>query len=290
MTETKKLLSLYGLKWNPFLPDVPIDALWIPPAIDHFCWRLEQQVREGGFALITGEPGTGKSVTLRLLAHRLSALPEQVVGVLTRPQSGLSDFYRELGDLFSVPLSPHNRWAGFKALRQKWVVHLSSTLWRPALIIDEAQEMDPAVLSELRLLSSTEFDSRSILTVVLAGDGRLLERFRHRDLLPIASRIRVRLNLEPKTPQELAEFLDHVLNQAGNRQLLTSELKTILCEHASGNYRTLGTMGAELLAAAARQEARELDEKLFFELFAPPRKPRGRAPATATAASLRGRS
>lgn len=274
----KKLLSLYGLKWNPFSPDVPIEALWMEPRTEHFCWRLEQQVRDGGFALITGEPGTGKSVTLRLLAHRLSQLPELVVGVLTRPQSGVSDFYRELGDLFSVPLAPHNRWGGFKALREKWLAHLSSTLWRPALIIDEAQEMDPIVLSELRLLASTEFDSRSILTVVLAGDGRLLERFRHHDLLPIASRIRVRLNLDPKAPKEMAEYLDHVLRQAGNQRLVSSQLKNTLCEHAAGNYRTLCTMAAELLAAAAHREAPEIDEKLFFELFAPPLKPR-RTPA-----------
>lgn len=281
----KKLLSLYGLKWNPFSPDVPIEALYVPPPIEHFCWRLEQQVKDGGFALITGEPGTGKSVTLRLLAHRLKALPELVVGVLTRPQSGICDFYRELGELFAVPLAPHNRWGGFKALRQKWLSHLSSTLWRPALIIDEAQEMDPAVLSELRLLASTEFDSRSILTVVLAGDGRLLERFSHRDLLPIASRIRVRLNLEPQPPQQLAEYLDYVLTQAGNPRLVSSQLVSSLCEHAAGNYRTLCTMGAELLAAAAQREAPEIDEKLFFELFVPAQTPRRRR---APAASMRG--
>ncbi len=265
----KKLLSLYGLKWNPFSPDVPIEALFVPPPIDHFCWRLEQQVKDGGFALITGEPGVGKSVTLRLLSHRLQALPEQVVGVLTRPQSGIADFYRELGELFAVPLAPHNRWGGFKALRQRWQQHLSATLWRPALLIDEAQEMDPAVLSELRLLSSTQFDSCSILTVVLAGDGRLLERFSHRDLLPIASRIRVRLNLEPKTPKQLAEYLEHVLAQAGNPRLMTKQLVSTVCEHAAGNYRTLCTMGAELLAAAAQREAPEIDEKLFLELFVP---------------------
>lgn len=277
----KKLLSLYGLKWNPFSPDVPIEALWVPPPVEHFCWRLEQQVRDGGFALITGEPGTGKSVTLRLLAHRLSLLPELVVGVLSRPQSGVADFYRELGDLFAVSLSPHNRWCGFRILREKWLAHLSSTLWRPALIIDEAQEMDPAVLCELRLLASTEFDSRSILTIVLAGDGRLLERFRHRDLLPIASRIRVRLHLEPKTPQDLAEYLDYVLTQAGNPRLVTPQLASTLCEHAAGNYRTLCTMAAELLAAAAQKQAPELDEKLFLELFVPAQKPRRATPALA---------
>lgn len=270
----KKLLALYGLKWNPFSPEIPIPALFVPPQIEHFCWRLEQQVRDGGFALITGEPGTGKSVTLRLLAHHLETLPELLVGVITRPQSGVQDFYRELGDLFAVPLAPHNRWGGFKALRETWASHLASTLWRPTLIIDEAQEMESAVLAELRLLASTEFDSRSILTVVLAGDSRLHERFRQRELLAIASRIRVRLRLEAKNPQELAQFLEHTLAQAGNPQLMTPQLRATLCEHAGGNYRTLCTMAAELLAAAAQREAHEIDEKLFFELFVPTQKPR----------------
>ena len=69
----KKLLSLYGLKWNPFSPELPSEALRTTPALENFCWRVEQSlVREGGFALITGEPGTGKSVALRLLADATS--------------------------------------------------------------------------------------------------------------------------------------------------------------------------------------------------------------------------
>ena len=67
-----KLLSLHGLKWNPFSPDVPTEALLVTPRLDHFGWRVEHLAREGGFALITGEPGLGKSVALRLLAERLA--------------------------------------------------------------------------------------------------------------------------------------------------------------------------------------------------------------------------
>jgi len=269
-----KIPALYGLKWNPFATDIPTRALHVSPVTETFCWRLEQQVREGGFALITGAPGTGKSATLRLLAHRLEALPELVVGVLTRPQSSVSDFYRELGDLFGIPMERHNRWAGFKALREKWAAHLSATLWRPTLLIDEAQELDGAVLAEMRLLAGTEFDSKSILTIVLAGDDRLLDRLRHRDLLPIASRMRVRMHLEAKTPKELDEYLEHALAQAGNPQLMTKKLRETLCEHAAGNCRTLCIMADEILAAAAKKEAPELDEKLFIELFAPTKKPR----------------
>ena len=58
-----KLLSLHGLKWNPFAPDVPAEALQITPRIASFCWRAEQLVNEGGFALVTGAPGTGKPIT-----------------------------------------------------------------------------------------------------------------------------------------------------------------------------------------------------------------------------------
>jgi general secretion pathway protein A len=143
----KKLLSLFGLKWNPFSPDVPVEALLVTPRIESFCWRVETLAGEGGFALITGEPGLGKSVALRLLVERLSGVREAKVGVLSRPQAGLADFYREMGDLFGVDLQPHNRWAGSKLLRGKWQTHIDAALFRPVLIIDEAQEMLATVSS-----------------------------------------------------------------------------------------------------------------------------------------------
>jgi len=269
---TTKLLALYGLKWNPFASEVPPDALLTTPKIEAFCWRIEQShVREGGFALITGEPGTGKSVVLRVLAERLAHLRDLTVGALTHPQSHVADFYRELGDLFGVALKPHNRWTGFKTLRERWAAHLESTLLRPVLLIDEAQEMPPLVLSELRLLASAHFDSRALLSVVLAGDGRLTDLFRREDLRPLGSRIRTRLSLDYATREELRACLEHLLAAAGNATLMTAELMTTLCEHALGNYRVLTTMAGELLAVAAQRELAQLDEKLYLEVFAPPR-------------------
>jgi len=52
----KKMLALYGLKWNPFAPDVPVEALHVTRRIESFCWRVQQLVGEGGFALVTGAP------------------------------------------------------------------------------------------------------------------------------------------------------------------------------------------------------------------------------------------
>jgi general secretion pathway protein A len=280
-----KLLALFGLKWNPFCADVPIDALWRSPKIEHFCWRMESLVREGGFALITGDPGTGKSAALRRLAHHLNGLPDVLTGVLTRPQSGLADFYREMGHLFGVALKPHNRWAGFKVLRDAWLTHVEATRCRPVLLIDEAQEMPAAVLAEMRILASADFDSRCLLTVVLAGDARLTQQFRRDELLPIASRIRVRLTLDYLQPQQLHDALRHALTEAGNPHLITPEVMGTLTQHAAGNLRVLATMANDLLAIAARRELAQIDQKLYFELF-DDSPPRGKARGHAAAAQL----
>lgn len=272
MKHKHKPLALFGLKFHPFRPDVPIDALYPVPAVDAFCRRVEFAVTDGGFVSITGDPGTGKSVALRLLAHRLGQMRDVRVGAIDHPQSRLSDFYREIGDLFGVPLHNHNRFGSFKALRQRWSEHIASTLSRPVLIIDEAQEMLSTVFSELRVLCSKEFDSRSLLCVVFAGDQRLPERFRSPDLLPLGSRIRRRLQLDYASREDLTATLDQLLSAAGNPELMTTELKTALAEHAAGNYRVMMNMADELLAAGSEMEVERLDEKLFFDVFTPPAK------------------
>jgi len=261
--------SLYGLKYNPFLPDLPIEALYMLPGTQRFIMRIQNMAAQGGFAMVTGDPGLGKSKTLQKIAHKLEQVPDLTVGVMQRPQSKLADFYRELGELYSVNLSPSNRYGGFKALRHRWITHCQSTLLRPVLLIDEAQQTAPECLTELRLLQSHHFDSKNLLFTILCGDNRLSDKFRTTELLPLGSRIGPRLVLSPLSPEQLQDYLNFALDQAGNSQLMTTELIRTLAAHAANNLRVLNQMAAELLAAAAEQNLKRIDESLFFELFSP---------------------
>lgn len=268
---SKKLHAFYGLKYNPFNPDIPIDALFIYPKLEHFCWRVEETLlHEGGFALVCGEAGTGKSVALRVLSERLGNRRDAQIGAITHATANLSDFYRELGDIFGVSLQVNNRWCGFKTLRERWLAHLDNTLLRPVLFIDEAQEMPAAVLNELRLLTSMQFDSRLLLTVILAGDNRLMNQLKQETLLPLGSRIRVRLYTESASSELLLAYLRHLLESAGNPALMTHELIQTLAEHAMGNFRALCVIANELLTFALKREQLQLDEKLYFDCFSQP--------------------
>lgn len=264
---SKKIQALYGLKWNPFTQDIPPEAIQKTPRFNQFCYRVETLAMEGGFALITGESGLGKSINLRALFDHLSKIPEITVGDIIRPQSGIADFYREMGSLFGIELRASNRWGGFNGLREKWRHHISTTLLRPVLLIDEAQEVPAIVLSELRLLTMDKFDSASLLTVILAGDSRLTNAFKEQDLIPLGTRMRTRLVMEPWSRPQLVDLLKNGIKLAGNQNLLTAALIETLVEHAAGNPRVLMNLAADCLAIGTLKEAAHLDESLFFDLF-----------------------
>ena len=123
----QKLLALYGLKWNPFTPEVPTEALYVPPKVENFCWRIEQaHLREGRLRV---DPRRPRFRQKRRHAPARRA-PRATGGPLGRghPPSAeqLDDFYRELGDIFSISIRVSNRWGGFKALRARWLDHLGS--------------------------------------------------------------------------------------------------------------------------------------------------------------------
>ena len=129
-------------------------------------------------------------------------------------------------------------------------------------------------LNELRLLNSTDFDSKNLLTTILCGDTRLPERFRTRALMSLGSRMQFRMKLDPYIREDLMNYMDHCLNTAGAPHLMTKTLIKTLVDHCAGNLRVLNNMSSEMLSSGIEKELSQLDEKLFIEIFSrqPPKK------------------
>jgi len=264
-------LTGLGLAHHPFDPDGPLRGFTRTPAVDLFCRRVTYLARRGGFALLTGAPGTGKSVALRMLAQDLDSCGiERAVAVLERPQASVADFYRELGHLYGVALTPHNRWAGASRLRQAWRSFAEEACLQAVLLVDEAQELSDVVLGELRLLAGERLDAGWLVTVVLAGDDRLLERLQGAALAPLASRVRVRMRLQEQDPQALATVVARLLEVAGNPAAFTDAVITTLAEQSAGNLRTLMHLADQALTAALEAQASCVDEGILLAATQPP--------------------
>lgn len=263
----RDMLTYYALKWDPFCNNVPIEGLVSTTMIDQFCWRIENLVIDGGFALISGDSGTRKSVTIKLLAHRLEKIRDIKVGMLQRPQSGVADFYRELGDLFGLTYKVSNRYSCYKGLRHTWQEYIKSSLFRPILLIDEAQEMPVAVLNELRLLSSCGFDAQVILATVFCGDKRFSQKLNCEELRPLEGRIKMKCFHENASKDEIENVLVKSLALAGNAKLFNESVIKAVAEHSLGNYRTMASIGSDILLEAFRQEKPKVDEQIFFARF-----------------------
>lgn len=262
-----KLKALFGAQFNPFTSDIPVDKCYISSEVQSFINRIEEIASSGGYAMLTGASGIGKSTTLRSIAHKLEESSKLVPAIICRPQSGLRDFYRELGTIFRVDLKTANCYGSFNDVRGKWQKIIRDTCFRPVLIIDEAQSAREEVLSELRLLGSVELDSQCLTAVILAGDERLSAKLQSPELLPLASRMREKLVLRPYPQNELEKMLGHVLQQAGCSQMLSSGVLALLSEHSCGNPRTMMNRAEQLLSAALREEISVIDEKTYHRVF-----------------------
>jgi len=129
-----KLLSLYGLKYNPFSQEVPIGALLPTPKLESLLWRIENlQVREGGFALVMGEPGSGKSAALRLVATLCPSDKAQNADGRRRRLASVGN--DDEGD-GAVPVGPEPEPVEIAPLLRKQMADYSATGLPPAYLPD----------------------------------------------------------------------------------------------------------------------------------------------------------
>jgi len=247
----------------------------------------------GGFVQLTGEVGTGKTTVCRAF---LEQLPDRVdVALVLNPALTATELLRSVCQEFHIDL-PEGTPSIQELVRllNEYLLAAHAQGRRPMLMIDEAQNLSPEVLEQVRLLTNLETDKHKLLQIFLVGQPELREQLRRKGLRQVAQRITARFHLEPLSAAETKEYIRHRLAVAGCQRPLFSaralrriyqlsggvpRLINILCDRALlGAYATgRRRVDRRVVGRAARELALETPEKQGRPVA---------AVATATAAAL----
>jgi len=230
--------GFFGLTRQPFTAELPPEALFRSLPLEEALARLQFVIDQHGIGLLTGEPGSGKSATLRALVAASDPARHKFI-YLTMPRSP-----RGLLTVLCHALGLDPAWSAVDLAAQvkEALCRLDAHGVTPVLLGDEAQLAPAAVLDELRLCCNTAMDAHCHVAVEA--------------LAPLAQRLTVTTTLPGLSTQQTANYIEHQLQWAGAaRPLFTREVIELLAHHSRGVPRQINRLcTAALLAAFAVQQ------------------------------------
>lgn len=243
----------FGLVESPFSISVNPRYLFMSPrhrdALAHLLYGVGSG---GGFILLTGEVGTGKTTINRAL---LEQLPENVdLAIVLNPALSAVELLATVCDELAIeyPANDHSLKDLTDALH-RFLLDNHQAGRKTVLMIDEAQHLDFDVLEQIRLLTNLETDSEKLLQIILIGQPELTEKLRRAELRQLNQRITARYNLEALSLDETAAYINHRLQVAGlpsGRELFSSHVVRAIHKRAEGIPRQINLLCDRALLGA----------------------------------------
>jgi general secretion pathway protein A len=258
--------EFYGLSERPFtlIPDP--DFLYLSPqhklARAYLEYGLTQRL---GFIVVTGEVGTGKTTLIKSLLK--AAGRQQRIGVIYQTSFAAEDLLELLLREFSIKGHLTTRVARLAGFNQ-FLLTAFSRGEHVILIVDEAQNLGPEALEELRLLSNLQTEKEPLLQVILVGQPALQERLRHPSLMQLSQRVSVQYHLTPLDKKETKEYIVFRLARAGGSGIFTDSALEKLYEYTKGVPRCLNTLCDLALVAGFAEGRHEIDGEFLETVMA----------------------
>lgn len=254
--------DFFGFQQVPFSIAPDPDFLFLGPRHKEGLEHLRNGLTgSGGFLLLTGEVGTGKTTLCRAVLEQIGDSLD--IAFVMNPMLSERELLATICDQFKIP-GRHEK-ASLKRLTDhlsRFLQEASSQGRQPVVLIDEAQHLLPSVLEQLRLLTNIETNSRKLMSVVLIGQPELQELLQRRELRQVAQRIVARYHLLPLTWPEMQEYIEHRLKCVGGTAdtFPTATMKAIW-NFSSGTPRLINLVCDRALQLAARDEVRVVTTK-----------------------------
>lgn len=254
---SRRVRTRYGLTKDPFTKDVPVEELFVHPGAEQALTRLKAAIQGRASAVLTGEPGTGKTFVLRALEAKLPSGRVRVTYVHNSTVN-LRDFYRQLSAMLGLePKATPS--ALFREIRNQ-IEEIAAQSVHPVLVIDEAHLAQVEVLAHLHILLNFQRDSKPLLSLVLIGLPLLRERLARNSLGSLAARLPIRVQLEPMGPDKVGEYLRHRMRTAGcGEEVFAEDAVLMISEATSGVMRKIDVLAATALELACDSKSKLVD-------------------------------
>lgn len=259
-------LRHFELSATPFDKDLPDDELWLPTSKTMLVDELVEAVQAHQHILLVGEPGVGKTCTLRALRRRLPDAGFRLT-YCHNATLGRRDFYRQLCQ--SLGLSPKATAAAVFFAINAHVEQLGRERIHPAFLLDEAHLLHQDVLEHLHVLANYEWDRKPLLSLVLVGLPELWDKMLLRKNRSLWSRLHCRMTIQATDVGDTNEYVDYRLRRVGAKKMLfNSDALTLLHEATRGQLRDLDRIATHALRSAARRKLTNVDRELLEETLA----------------------
>ncbi len=260
-------IEFYGLTEKPFNLTPAPKFLYMPEArnggkhgdaLAHMQYGIENR---SGFVLITGEAGAGKTTICRSFANGLAGHVE--LALVFNPKLTAIELLRKINREFGLPSSAETILDLVETLNI-YLLNAAANGKTCVLVIDEAQNLSPEVLEQIRLLSNLETDTEKLLQIILLGQPELNDKLRLDELRQLNQRISARYHITPLDEQETLEYIAYRLHIAGSKGGVRFEKNAVhlIQTYSQGTPRLINAICDRALLIGYAQSSHVITKKI----------------------------
>lgn len=259
--------SFFNLKSKPFdlLPNPYF--LFLSKSHKRALTYLDYAMQErAGFILLTGEIGSGKTTLIRSLINRHN--DNMVLARVFNTRVSSEQLISMINDDFEIAAKGGEKTTLLRNLNE-FLIEQYARGNKPVLIIDEAQNLTPEILEDVRMLSNLETDNATLLQIILVGQPELLRTLALPGLRQLRQRICFSCHIQPLKQEEVGEYILHRLEIAGNREavLFSSFAIDTIWRYSKGIPRLINIICDFLMLSAFADETKQIDDEMVRDII-----------------------
>ena len=259
--------KFYGFTEKPF--NTTPDSKFFFPSAKHteaLSSLMYAITERRGFVVITGEIGAGKTTVTRTLLNKLDVTTK--VALITNTHLTPKELIVQILEELEVTYTPGGKQKLLSQLNAYLVQQLASDI-NVVIIVDEAQNLAPKVLEEVRMLSNLETEKDKLVQIILVGQPQLKEKLNNPKLEQFKQRIALYYHLTPLNRQETHEYIRHRLKLAGTApiEVFTPDALDMLYSHSKGIPRIINLLCDSALLSGYIYDTKEISEKIIYEVI-----------------------